>query len=249
MRDEGRSMSENQGGGGLKGFYLVFGALALVGLGVVGYAIGTRFSGRAVTTPVALEGSGDVQRLMEMAVPLYRGNPDAPVSIVVFGDYLCSHCATFSLRIRPLVESAFVDTGQARLLFYDFPLNPATGSFLAARAARCAGDQNHFWEYHDLLYRNQLTWGAERDKISILEKYAEDLGLRGEEFRACLNSDRHAQEVSANRELAHVLGIGGTPSVLVGRAGGMSRRLSTYSFESIKEAVEAVLGAGSGEQG
>lgn len=242
-------MSENQGGGGLKRFYLVFGALALVGLGVVGYAIGSRASGRAATTPVALEGTQDLQRLMEMAVPMYRGHPDATVSIVVFGDYLCSHCATFSLRIRPMVESALVENGLARLIYYDFPLNPPTGSFLAARAARCAADQNRFWDYHDHLYRTQLTWGAERNKLSILEKYADDLGLRGDEFRACLNSDRYAREVSANRELAHALGIGGTPSVLVGRAGGMSRRLSSYSFEAIKEAVEAVLNAAGGGEG
>ncbi|MCJ7627431.1 MAG: DsbA family protein, partial [Longimicrobiales bacterium] len=71
------------------------------------------------------------------------------------------------------------------------------------------------------------------------------LGLDRDEFRACLNSDRHAEEVSANIQLAHALGLDGTPAILVGTEGGMSRRLPTYSFETIQEAVEAILG-GSG---
>jgi protein-disulfide isomerase len=78
--------------------------------------------------------------------------------------------------------------------------------------------------------------------LGIFREYGEALGLNGDEFRGCLNSDRHAQEVSANRELAHALGLDGTPAVLVGTEGGMNRRLRDYSFETIQEAVEEILG-------
>jgi protein-disulfide isomerase len=238
-------MSKEKAGGNLKGFYIIFAIVAVIGIGSVGYSVASKAVGGAAMEPVDLAGAtSDMRRLTEMAVPMTKGSEDAPVTIVVFGDYLCGHCATFSLRESPLVEAEFVESGKARLAFYDFVLDPRpeAGTFLAARAARCAGDQGRFWEYHDRLYRSQLTWGVESDKTGVFQEFGEALGLNGDEFKACLNSDRHAQEVSANIELAHALGLGGTPSVLVGKQGGMSRRLESYNFASIKEAVDAIIG-------
>ncbi|MFC1791931.1 DsbA family protein [Gemmatimonadota bacterium] len=239
-------MSKGNAGGDLRRFYIIFAAVALVGIGAVGYSVGSQAMGNPVMEPVDLEGIDDLRRLTELAVPVTSGAEDAPVTIIVFGDYLCNHCSAFSLRERPLVEENYVDTGVARLIFYDFPLDPRpeVGTFLAARAARCAGDQGRYWEYHDQLYRSQLTWGLEADKIDIFQDYAEALGLDRGDFRGCLNSDRHAEAVTANRELAHALGLTGTPAVLVGTGSGMSRRLPSYYFEAIQEAVESVLAGG-----
>ncbi|MCJ7627816.1 MAG: DsbA family protein [Longimicrobiales bacterium] len=241
-------MSKGKPGGNLKGFYILFATIAVIGIGAVGYSVGSKALGTAAMEPVDLAGVGEDMRLLtEMAVPITEGEESAPVTIVVFGDYFCSHCAAFSLRERPRVLSEYVETGKARLVFYDFVLDPRpeAGTFLAARAARCAGDQGRYWEYHERLYRSQLTWGGVSDKLGVFLEYGEALGLDRDEFRACLNSDRHAEEVSANIQLAHALGLDGTPAILVGTEGGMSRRLPTYSFETIQEAVEAILG-GSG---
>ena len=68
------------------------------------------------------------------------------------------------------------------------------------------------------------------------------MGLERGEFSSCLNSDRHAEEVTANRELARALGLPGTPSILIGTGTGMSRRLPDYSFQSIQAAIEALQG-------
>jgi protein-disulfide isomerase len=239
-------MGRKEGGGDLRRFYIVFAVVALVGIGAVGYSVASKSMGGAATVPMTLEGADDPRRLMEMAVPVVDGDTEAPVTIMVFGDYLCNHCAAFSLRERPRVLAEYVETGKARLVYYDFVLNPdpQVGTFLAARAARCAGDQGHFWEFHDQLYRNQMRWGMESGKAGIFQRYAEEMGLDGGEFRACLNSDRHALEVTANRELAHALGIPGTPAILVGTGQGMSRRVANYSFPTIKEAVDPLLAVG-----
>lgn len=245
--DQGIEMSKKKSGGNLRGFYILFGAVAVIGIGAVGFSVGSKALSSAAMEPVDLEGVQNDQRLLrELAVPVYEGNESAPVTIIVFQDYLCSHCAAFSLRERPQIDAALVETGKARLAFYDFVLDPRpeAGTFLAARAARCAGDQGRFWEYHDRLFRSQLTWGAERDKLPTFLEYGREVGLDSGEFEGCLKSDRHAREVSANRELAHALGLGGTPSVMVG-TGGMSRRLNNYSFQAINQAVEEVL-AGTG---
>jgi protein-disulfide isomerase len=134
-------------------------------------------------------------------------------------------------------------------VFYDFPLPQylPLGSFLAARAARCAGDQGGYWQFHDYLYQTQRFWSRETDLPETFLGYAEAMGLNSAEFRGCLNSDRHALEVTANQRLADALGIPQTPSVLVGAAGGISRRLGDYSPDAIEEAVDeilAVLGSG-----
>ena len=234
-------MSNESAKGNLKGFYILLAVVAVLGIGAVGYSVGSKALGTAAMEPVDLEGVGDDMRLLrDLAVPVTKGAEDAPVTIIVFEDYLCNHCAVFSLRERPVIDSELVETGKARLVYYDFVLDPRAeaGTFLAARAARCAGDQGHFWEYQDRLFRSQITWGQMADKNGIFQDYAESLGMDGGEFRSCLNSDRHAEAVSANRQLAEALGLGGTPSVLVGVEGGMSRRLADYSFGSIQAAVE-----------
>jgi protein-disulfide isomerase len=235
-------MSNGNAGGSLRRFYVVFAVVAAVGLGAVGYSVLGKARGSAVSVPVDLAGAVDGQELFEMAVPVTIGDEDAPATIIVFADYLCNHCSIFALQIKPLVEETFVATGQARLVYYDWPLNPTLGSFLAARAARCAGDQGQFWEYHRVLMRNQLTWGRLEDKIPTFEDYAEDLGIDRGEFRGCLNSDRHAQEITANMQLAQNLRLGGTPTILIGTGDGQSRRLPDYSFQTIQAVMEEILG-------
>lgn len=235
-------MSKGNSGGSLRRFYIVFAIVAAVGLGAVGYSVGSRSMREAVSEPIDLGGVEDMRTLADLAVPVEEGDPDAPATILVFEDYLCTHCSAFSLQVKPRLEEEYVQTGKARLVFYDYPLNPQLGSFLAARAARCAEDQGRFWDYHNRLMRNQRTWGMEQNKIPILEDYAEDLGLDRGEFSQCLNSGRHAEEVSANLELARALQLPGTPSILVGTAGGMSRRLPNYYFETIQSTLDSILG-------
>ena len=235
-------MSEGNAGGDLRRFYIIFAVIAAVGLGAVAYSVGSNYFSQAVSEPVELEGDVDPRRLAEMAIPVVIGDENAPVTIIVFEDYLCNHCSVFSLQEKPLVVERLVETGKARLLYYDYPLNPQLGSFIAARAARCAGDQDRFWDYHNMLMRNQLTWGRESNQIPTFEEYAETLGMDAGEFKGCLNSDRHAESITANLELARALGLPGTPTVLIGSGDGMSRRLPDYYFESIRAAVEAIVG-------
>ena len=98
-----------------------------------------------------------------------------------------------------------------------------------------------FVDYHDTLYRNQRTFALAPDQLSWLEDIGDRLGLDSGEFRGCLNSDRHAETVTANLELARALALDGTPAVMVGTGQGMSRRLNSYAFDVISAAVEAVL--------
>ena len=234
-------MSDGNAGGDLRRFYIIFAVVAAAALGAVGYSIGSNALSQAVSEPIDL-GEQDLRALTEMATPVVLGEETAPATIIIFEDYLCNHCATFSLQEKPRVIEDLVATGKARFVYYDYPLNPQLGSFIAARAARCAGDQDRFWDYHNTLMRFQMTWGMEENKLPTFEEYAETLGLDTGEFMGCLNSDRHAESVSANLELARSLGLPGTPSVLIGSGAGMSRRLPTYYYRDIKAAVDEIVG-------
>ncbi len=234
-------MRKNESESSLKPFYIVLGVVALVGLGAVGYSVGGHVRGKPATVPVSVPGANDPARLAEMAKGITRGSAGAPVTILVFEDYTCPHCAEFTIHVEPEIVQKLVETGKAKLIFHDFPLRPETGSFLAARAARCANDQGKFWAYQTVLFRTQSTWMGAPDKEPALVRAAHGVGLDIGAFRSCLDSDRHAADVSEDLQLAKALGLDGTPSVLVGSAKGMERQLSDFSFSGVRKAVEDAL--------
>jgi protein-disulfide isomerase len=241
-RGEQRRKAREQGGSDMKKFYWVFGAVAIVGVVAVGYSVGSSALGTAATEPVDVEGLDDMERLVALAQGVTKGDPNAPVTIVEFADYQCPGCGAFALSVKPQIELSYVQSGKAKFVFYDFPLlSIHPHAFLAARAARCANDQDRFWEYQDALFRNQPTWSARADVVGDFVDYADAMGLDTESFEVCLKSDRHADVVTANLELGEQLGIAGTPTIMVSRGSGMARRLGNFDFQSIQLAVDAML--------
>lgn len=219
--------------------YYVLGAVGVIGIGVVAYSVGATAFSSAATEPVELD-IPDSEQLVALAQGVTMGDADAPVTVVEFGDYQCPGCGAFALSVKPQIESALVQTGQAEFVFYDFPLvSIHPNAFLAARASRCAADQGKYWEYHQELFRNQSRWSSATMPTSAFEDYAADVGMDEGAFAQCLNSDRHAELVSANMELGRRMGVTGTPTVLV-NANGQVRRLNGNDFRSIQEAIEAM---------
>lgn len=225
----------------------VLGGVAVIAIAVLGYTIGSRAFGDTVRSPVELDVASD-QELVSMAQGMVMGDPDAPVTIVEFGDFQCPGCGSFARQVKPLVDRQLVEPGRASFVFYDFPLVQMHGNaFLAARAARCAGDQERFWDYHDLLFQNQTRWSADSSPTGRFVSYAEELGLDMDAFEECLRSDRHAETVTANMRLGEALGVSGTPTIMVSRGEGMANRLMSNDFASIRNAVEEAMESGGGQ--
>ena len=220
--------------------YLILGAVAVIGVGAVGYSVG-RGSGGAATQPVPIPGlEEDMQRLAELAQGVVKGDENAPVTIIEFGDYQCPGCMAFAQQVKPGMELSLVETGKAQFVFYDFPItNAHPNAFLAARAARCADDQGQFWEYHDNLFRTQPRWSALTNPAGLFVEYSRSLDLDDNAFEACLMSDQHAEVVTANMQLGEVMGVGGTPWILVEHEGTVSYVRSDLA--SIQEHVDGLL--------
>ncbi len=226
-------------GSDLRIFYIILALVAVVGLGTLGARVLGSRAGGAVLEPIELEGIENPRALFEMARPMSKGSPEAPVKLVVFSDYQCPYCAQFASMVNLRLKAEYLDAGKVYLEYYDFPLGGGhKHSFVAARAARCAGDQGRFWEYHDLLFGQQSRWSPEeRTPLAQFEEYAGQLGLNTEEFRSCVRSDRHADVVTANRLLGEQLGVTGTPYLLIN-----NKRVTNWGFNDLKRLIDAELG-------
>lgn len=215
-------------------FFVIFAVVALAGGAWVAYSLLGRDRGVA-TQPVELEGLDDARSLVERAQGIGLGDPDAPVRILEFADYQCPACRDFALRVKPLLEEQFIRDGTAYLVYYDFPLGSFPHSFVLARGARCAGDQDQFWEYQASIYAEQDRFRGRTNVIGDLLGFARELAMDQDAFESCLRSDRFADVVSANRLLGERLGVGGTPTVIVN-----GRRLrNPMDFSELRTTVEA----------
>jgi protein-disulfide isomerase len=225
-------------------FYWILGIVAVLGVGIIGYQVGSSAFSSTVSQPIVMEGLNDPVRLMEVARGVVMGNPDADITIIEFADFQCPACQSFSRSVKPLVEAEFIQPGTAKFMFYDFPLiSIHPNAFLAARAARCAEDQGKFWEFHDVLFANQNRWSGQPNPAGAFEDYARQLGLERSDFEGCLRSDKHADVVTANMELAYQVQAPGTPTIMVTRGRGVGRRVDS-SIEGIRQAVAALQAGG-----
>lgn len=232
----------------MKKIYFVLGAVAVIGIGVVAYSFGSSTLSGAATAPVQVEGLENSERLVELAEGVTLGDENAPITIVEFGDYQCPGCGAFAQTVKPQVQLQLVEQGRAKFVFYDFPLVQIhPHAFLAARAARCAGEQDGYWDYHDLLFRMQARWSGQASAIGSFQDYAASVGLDEGAFESCLQSDRYADVVTANMELGAQLGVSGTPTVMV-NAGGQVRRVAA-AFDAILEAVNDLSPVAEGTSG
>ena len=174
---------------------------------------------------------GYVQRISTDDDPS-RGATTAPVTVVMFTDFQCPACA----GTHPVLEAVLKQYGaRVRLVVRDFPLDQHQWARKAAEAAQAANAQGKFFEYIDVLYRNQQALD-----VPSLKKYASDLGLDRARFDAELDNGKYAAEVAHDVQDGKAYGVSGTPTVFVNGV-----RLLNLGDRAIKLAIErAFEGAG-----
>jgi protein-disulfide isomerase len=135
-----------------------------------------------------------------------RGNRDAPVVLVEFADYQCPYCQ----KIHPDLEKLQKEYGNRLALVYkDYPLPMHPYAQKAAEAARCAGVQGKFWEFHDMLFAGKKLQPAD------LKEQAHTLNLNEQQFDKCIVEGLEAADVEKDAAEARSLGITGTPSFFI----------------------------------
>lgn len=192
---------------GVNRFYLLLGALAVIGVGVLVYMA----TGRgAISIPANVV-------VTEADTAGFRGyiigSADAPVEITEYADYQCPSCMNFATVQFPDVKSRLIQTGRLRWRYRDFPLD-FPSSRLAMHAAACADDQNRFLEYHEQIYARFSEWtrgGAE----GTFRRIAQAVGMDTRAYDECMRDARHAGRIQASLDEGRRLGVGGTPTFYI----------------------------------
>jgi len=140
------------------------------------------------------------------------GSATARVTIEVFSDFLCSHCADFTVQVEPAIIADYVKPGTARLVYRHFPVI-APLSVTAAAASECAADQQQFWAYHDELFA-RVTRGALRT-AGDLDATARKVGLDQAKFTECLRGSAARDRVETDRSDGERRGVRGTPTSFI----------------------------------
>jgi protein-disulfide isomerase len=143
------------------------------------------------------------------------GDRTAQVVIHEYGDYQCPFCGVFARNIKPELQERFIDTGQVRLVWHDFAWH-GRESLTSANAARCAGDQGRFWDFHDVLFSNFSGENNGTFSNENLKRFGDAMGLESEAFHRCVDDDDYGDAVAADMRRVRGLGLNGTPSFTVG---------------------------------
>jgi protein-disulfide isomerase len=175
-----------------------------------------------------------------------HGQANAPVTIIEYASMTCPHCAAWSKDVLPQVNKEYIETGKAKLVFREFPLDGAAR--LASAVARCfEGDQ--YFSFVDLLFSNQMNWIKDADGngqltrediIEGLAQMARQAGMPRERVVMCAEDMTNLAAVDANWQEGQTrYNVGSTPTFIINGttyAGGMS-------FEAMKEILDPLAGS------
>lgn len=149
---------------------------------------------------------------MEVAGLPTEGDDTAKVVLIEFSDYECPFCARHATGVGRKLNEEFVASGKARHVFSNLPLPIHKNAKLFAIAAICAGEQEHYWQMHDMLFDEKPK--GKDELLPIVQK----LGLDSTRFEQCLDHGASAQErINLDLKQADQFKLTGTPSFAIGR--------------------------------
>ena len=175
------------------------------------------------------------------------GNPNAPVTIDLYGDFRCAACYVFTTGgTEQNLVANYVATNKVKLVWHDYlsidKIQGGTASRDAANAALCAADQGKFWVMHDWLFANN---GAGSESASAftnarLTDIGRAAGLDMSTYQSCLDGGQHNGDLTAEDQSTPA-GVTGTPTIYLNGTlltGGSSNTWPQY--DQIKAAIDAL---------
>ena len=173
---------------------------ALIALGAASALLaGGGFASRAGAEPVRGE--------------IVLGDENAPVTIIEYASLTCSHCASFHRETLPEIKQRYIDTGKARLVYRDYPLDQV--AVMAAVLAHCAGKER-FFGFLDVLFRSQNLWMRASDPREALARIGRLGGLSRSDMDACFADGELESSIYASRvDGAKEFDIRSTPTFII----------------------------------
>ena len=144
------------------------------------------------------------------------GKADAPITIVEYASITCPHCAHFATEVLPKLKEKWLDSGKARLVMRDYPLDEP--ALRAAMIARCA-PPDKFYAFIDTLFGAQQKWVLAKDYQAELARLALLGGMNKTQFQACLADKSVEDKVLQSRLVAtQQLSVSSTPTFFINGA-------------------------------
>ena len=169
------------------------------------------------------------------------GRADAPLTMVEFTDLECPFCRQFHVTTFEQLKKNYIDTGKLRFVTRDFPLDFHANARPAAHAARCAGEQNRFWEM-----RHVLTVNAAALNRDAMLKFARELGLDMSQFEACFTAERYREAIDRDVADARGANVSGTPTFVLGKTAPQGfeglRIVGAQPYAVFEQKIKELLG-------
>jgi len=139
------------------------------------------------------------------------GNPEAPIKIIEFGDFLCPFCAHAVTDLYPQIEG-LINEGKVVLYFRDFVVHPQ--AMIIHNAARCANEQGKYWEFNKSVFQKFLN-GVDTSKKENLLSLAKELNLDLQSFEKCLDENKYSQDIQNDFQTGVNVRVKGTPTFFI----------------------------------
>ncbi|MGQ2990488.1 MAG: thioredoxin domain-containing protein [Brevundimonas sp.] len=160
------------------------------------------------------------------------GRADAPVTVIEYASFVCSHCAAFHNDVLPEFKTRFIDTGKARLVFRNLPTNPANVAFAAAALARCSAPDRYF-DVTRSLFAGQAALFTGGGQAWFNDAVAAS-GRSREEIETCFADPATKAAIDADIDGATAAGVTGTPSFFVN-----GKAVADHSLAGLSAAIAA----------
>lgn len=176
----------------------------------------------------------------------FMGSEEAKVTLIEFSDYQCFFCRRHDQKVAPRLVEEYVETGQVKYFFADFPLASHPGGSKASKAAQtahCAGDQGKYWEMNDLLFRSP----ASLTKKTLIA-FGISLELDNQAFLDCIESGKHTPKVQDGLTQGKRAGVRGTPTFFFGLTNKTQPKIrvrrtltGAHPYPAFKQLIEELL--------
>jgi protein-disulfide isomerase len=169
-----------------------------------------------------------------------RGDANAKVTIVEFSDFQCPFCKQYFDQTDSQIQDQYVKTGKVKFYYRQYPLTSIhPNAEKSAEASECANEQNQFWAYHDLLFKNQDTWSpmTSADAENSFVDYATQLGMDADQFRSCIDLGKYKKQVDDDATAGNKVQVDGTPAFFING----NRLVGAQPFSEFQKLIDEEL--------
>jgi len=185
------------------------------------------FAGILLPAAAAAEILSTEEALTERVI----GNSEAPITIIEYASLTCPHCANFHAETLPQIKKDWIETGKAKLIYRDYPLDKYAAS--AAMIARCAPEDRYFI-FLNAFYAQQKNWSSAPDPVKVLTQLAGLGGMSQEDVDACLANGALQDGILQMRlEGQMEYDINSTPSFVIG-----GKKVTNLTYKDFNKLLE-----------